>query len=63
LLSGTFNDHSAALAAGAVAAAAPGIASRTAFATPVKPGAHDRLTLGFIGLGKQSRGQLQWALG
>ena len=50
------------LAAGAVAAAAPYIASRTAFAAPDKPGANDRLTLGFIGMGKQSRGHLQWAL-
>jgi predicted dehydrogenase len=50
------------LAAGAVAAAAPYIASRTAFAAPDKLGANDRLTLGFIGMGKQSRGHLQWAL-
>lgn len=40
----------------------PYISSSWADAAPAKPGANDRLTLGFIGMGKQSRGHLQWAL-
>ena len=42
--------------------ARPYISSSLAVAAPAKPGPNDRLTLGFIGMGKQSRGHLQWAL-
>jgi predicted dehydrogenase len=50
------------LATAAIAAAAPMVGSRVALAAPEKPAANERLTLGFIGMGKQSRGHLQWAL-
>jgi predicted dehydrogenase len=49
-------------AAGLTAAALPYFVSPSAFGAPGKPAAGDKLTLGFIGMGKQSRGHLQWAL-
>ncbi|MCE9607054.1 MAG: Gfo/Idh/MocA family oxidoreductase [Planctomycetia bacterium] len=50
------------LATAAIATAAPFAASRSVIAAPKTPVANERLTLGFIGMGKQSRGHLQWAL-
>lgn len=46
----------------AACVAVPYLASRSACAAPGAPAPSDRLTLGFIGMGKQSRGHLQWAL-
>jgi predicted dehydrogenase len=50
------------LANAAAFTAVPLFSSSFAVAAPAKPGPNDRLTLGFIGMGKQSRGHLQWAL-
>lgn len=50
------------LASAAAAVVAPSIVPRSAVAAPDKPAASDRFAIGFIGMGKQSRGHLQWAL-
>jgi predicted dehydrogenase len=50
------------VASAAALSTVPYISSSLAVAAPAKPGPNDRLTLGFIGMGKQSRGHLQWVL-
>src|SRR5688572_8040568 len=50
------------LTSAAAIASVPCLSSSFASAAPAKPGPNARLTLGFIGMGKQSRGHLQWAL-
>lgn len=50
------------LATTAALAAAPYFWTSTASAADEKPAASERMTLGFIGMGKQSRGHLNWAL-
>ena len=50
------------LASAAAITTVPSLSSSFASAAPARPGPNDRLTLGFIGMGKQSRGHLQWAL-
>ncbi len=50
------------LAASAAIAAAPYFFTAAHIKADDKPAASDRLTVGFIGMGMQSRGHLQWAL-
>lgn len=50
------------LASSSALLAVPYFSSALSLAAQDQPAANDRMTIGFIGMGKQSRGHLQWAL-